>query len=108
MAMTELRRPWRTGNLIIVVFFTVPGFLMLLRHWGYLPGDLATEPTPIHSRAVVAPDFSLPDADGNMRRLSAFRGRVVLLSFWATWCPPCQAEMPALETLYQAYRHQGL
>jgi peroxiredoxin len=81
---------------------------MLLRNWGYLPSDMATAPTQVHSRAVMAPDFSLPDLDGNIRRLSSFRGRVVLLNFWATWCPPCRVEMPSLEALYQAYRHQGL
>jgi peroxiredoxin len=108
MAMLDLRRLLKTGPLIIVVFFAVAGFLMLLRTWGYLAGGIATETTPIHTRAVVAPDFSLLDPDGNLRRLSDFRGRVVLLSFWATWCPPCRSEMPALEALYQAYKHQGL
>jgi peroxiredoxin len=107
MAMTDLQRLWRTRPLIIVVFFAVPGFLMLLHTWGYLPGGIATDTTPIHTRAVLAPDFSLPDADGNLRRLSSFRGRVVLLNFWATWCPPCRSEMPSLEALYQAYKHQG-
>jgi thiol-disulfide isomerase/thioredoxin len=106
-AMTELRRPWSTGHLILVVFFVVPGFLLLLRNSGYLSGDLPTEPTPLHSQALAAPDFALLDLDGNSRRLSSFRGKVVLLNFWATWCPPCRAAMPALEALYQAYKHQG-
>jgi peroxiredoxin len=90
-----------------MVFFAVPGLLMLLYTWGYLPGGIATETTQTHTRAVVAPDFSLPDPKGNLRRLSSFRGRVVLLNFWATWCPPCRSEMPSLEALYQAYKHQG-
>jgi peroxiredoxin len=105
--MAALRRLWRIGHLIIVVFLTVPGFLLLLRHWGYLPTGPALEPVRMESRAVVAPDFSLPDSDGNVRRLSSFRGRVVLLNFWATWCQPCRAEMPSLEALYQGYKHQG-
>jgi peroxiredoxin len=107
MAMTELRRPWRTGHFIIVVFFAVPGVLLSLRNWGYLPGDVPTEPTLVHSRALAAPDFSLPDLDGNSHRLASFRGKVVLLHFWAAWCPPCRAAMPSLEDLYQAYKHQG-
>jgi peroxiredoxin len=107
MAMAELRRPWRTGHLIIVAFFAVPGVLLSLRNWGYLPGGLPTEPALVHSRALAAPDFSLPDLDGNSHRLSSFRGKVVLLHFWATWCPPCRAAMPSLEALYQAYQHQG-
>jgi peroxiredoxin len=80
---------------------------MLLHTWGYLLGGSATETVPIHTRAVVAPDFSLLDAGGHLRRLSSFRGRVVLLNFWATWCPPCRSEMLSLEALYQAYKHQG-
>jgi peroxiredoxin len=108
MAMAELRRPWRTGHLVIVVFFAVPGLLLSLRNWGYLAGDLPAEPTLVHSQALAAPDFSLPDLDGNSHRLSSFRGKVVLLSFWATWCSPCRAAMPSLEAVYQTYKHQGL
>ena len=105
--MAELPRPWRTGHLTIVILFAVPGLLLSLRHWGYLPGALPTEPALVHNRALAAPDFSLPDLDGNSRRLSSFHGKVVLLHFWATWCSPCQAAMPSLEALYQAYKHQG-
>lgn len=43
----------------------------------------------------------LADADGQLHRLSEFRGQVVLVNLWATWCPPCIAEMPGLENLYQ-------
>ena len=46
------------------------------------------------------PDFSLPDMDGELHALQDYRGRVVLINFWATWCPPCRREMPALEQLH--------
>ena len=49
----------------------------------------------------VAPDFVLPDMQGQVVRLSQLRGKVVLLNVWATWCPPCRKEMPTMETLYQ-------
>lgn len=55
-----------------------------------------------------APDFTLTDLDGNAVRLSDFRGKVVFLNFWATWCPPCRAEMPAMEELYREYRDKGV
>ncbi|MGQ9489217.1 MAG: TlpA family protein disulfide reductase [Anaerolineae bacterium] len=56
----------------------------------------------------VAPDFALPTADGQMVRLKDLRGQVVLLNFWATWCPPCKAEMPDLDALHREYgaRHR--
>lgn len=46
-----------------------------------------------------APDFALPGLDGGTIRLSDFRGKVVMLNFWATWCPPCRAEMPEIAKL---------
>ncbi|MCS5695131.1 TlpA family protein disulfide reductase [Desulfofundulus thermocisternus] len=48
-----------------------------------------------------APDFTLTTADGEELSLSDFRGRPVVLNFWATWCPPCRAEMPAIQSFYE-------
>jgi peroxiredoxin len=55
----------------------------------------------------VAPDFSAPNLDGQAMRLSAYRGQVVLVSVWATWCPPCREEMPSMERLYQKLADRG-
>ncbi len=51
-----------------------------------------------------APDFSLKAADGKVYSLSAYRGKAVLLNFWATWCPACVEEIPSLKALAQRYK----
>ncbi len=51
-------------------------------------------------------DFVLPDLNGRPVRLSDFKGRVVVLNFWTTWCPDCRREMPALETLHQRFKER--
>jgi peroxiredoxin len=55
-----------------------------------------------------AADFSLPDINGKNLSLSSFRGKVVILSFWATWCPSCKEEMPRFNTLYNEMKSRGL
>ena len=57
---------------------------------------------------VPAPDFTLSSLDGNRVKLSDFRGKAVLLNFWATWCPPCKVEMPWFEDLQKQYGKDGL
>jgi peroxiredoxin len=63
-------------------------------------------PPPL-SRGGDAPDFRLASLDGRERSLESVRGQVVLLNFWATWCKPCEDEMPAMGRLYTALRDQG-
>lgn len=52
-------------------------------------------------------DFTLPDLDGEPRQLSEWDGDLVLLNFWATWCPPCKKEMPMFQDRYEQYANQG-
>jgi len=64
-------------------------------------------PSAPASEGHAAPDFRLPALDGAEQSLSALRGHVVLLNFWATWCKPCEDEMPAMQRLYDALAGTG-
>ena len=56
----------------------------------------------------LAFDFSLDDVSGQRIKLSDLRGHPVVVNFWATWCPPCRQELPALQSAYQRFRDQGV
>ena len=56
----------------------------------------------------AAPDFALPNPDGKKLALKDFRGKVVFLNFWASWCEGCREEMPSMERLYQEFKGKGL
>ena len=56
----------------------------------------------------LAPRFTLRNLKGNHESLESYRGQVVVLNFWATWCAPCRVEMPSFENLYRRYRSEGM
>lgn len=58
--------------------------------------------------APAAKDFQVPTPDDRRLRLSDFKGKVVLLNFWATWCKPCEEEMPSMERLHRKFKDRGL
>lgn len=66
---------------------------------------VATTPAPRENHP--APDFTLVDLAGSQVRLGDLRGQVVLVNVWATWCPPCRAEMPMIQAAYEQYRERG-
>ena len=70
----------------------------------------SAEPEPLHLVADTppAPEFNLKDIDDKRHLLSAYRGRVVIVNFWATWCPPCRFELPSMDKAYQILRQQDV
>lgn len=93
-----------TGLLLLVMVVFGISWIQFTR----LPLDAANLDQLIAapSTGFLANDFSLTGLDGKSYQLSAFRGKPVILNFWATWCPPCRAEMPAFERVWQRY-NQG-
>lgn len=76
--------------------------------WTWLsraPEGLNDVASPVAGRP--APDFTLTSSAGQSVKLGELRGKVVILNFWATWCPPCREEMPGMEQLYQRYKSRG-
>ena len=59
------------------------------------------------SSSAPAPDFTLPSNAGKTVNLSQYKGQVVMINFWATWCGPCRQEMPLLESIYKKYNKMG-
>lgn len=68
---------------------------------------IETSPATSTSIGAIAPDLAFPDPDGNIRKLSDLRGKVVLLDFWASWCRPCRGENPHVVAMYQKYHDKG-
>ena len=77
-----------------------------------LPGSLVDQLKKsgfaVPAKPFAADDFTLANLDGSKASLSSFKGKVVFLSFWATWCGPCKQELPSIEALYQKLSSRGL
>ena len=79
-----------------------------MRRMIWVAGLLLASTVAHAQEAQKAPPLALKDIRGRTVRLSDYKGRVVLLNFWATWCPPCRAEMPDLVKMQREYAKQGL
>lgn len=73
--------------------------------WG-MPSQSSFPTVPVTVN-YPAPELTLTDTEGISRSLVDYRGQVVLVNLWATWCPPCKEEMPALQSFYSKYKDQG-
>jgi peroxiredoxin len=86
--------------------------LILGLAWIFLSADKSGASTagkvPAPQQGFLAPDFELKTTTGETIKLSDLRGQAVLVNLWATWCPPCRAEMKSIEKVYNEYKDQGL
>ena len=101
--MEEISTRYKTGILILLFGIGV-GTLFIL-----IGNDINFKFTKLPAVRVgtPAPDFSFPDLDGKIVSLSDYKGKLVLLNIWATWCRPCVSEMPSMEKLYNKFKKEG-
>ena len=85
--------------------------LLLGLAWIWVSADRSGTSTagqvPAPQQGFLAPDFELKTPAGETIKLTELRGQAVLVNLWATWCPPCRAEMQTIETIYNGYKDQG-
>jgi len=91
----------RRNNILFVGFMLLATVTVLPAFDGWSMGSR------VPAVGMQVEDFQLTDLDGNQQSLSQYRGKVVLLNFWATWCKPCTTEMPAMQATYDKLRDKG-
>jgi thiol-disulfide isomerase/thioredoxin len=87
----------------VAVAFYIP-FLQKSTNISVVSADIASVPAEVQ---FDAPSLSLIDVHGIQHSLSDYRGQVVLVNLWATWCPPCKAEMPVIQNFYSKHQNDG-
>jgi cytochrome c biogenesis protein CcmG/thiol:disulfide interchange protein DsbE len=107
--MTESKLLIQRRKTLPLIFLGLGIFLIALSAYFILRDsssqtDFSTVPIKVN---FAAPDLALTDTQGVTRSLADYRGQVVLVNLWATWCPPCKQEMPALESFYNKHKEQG-
>jgi peroxiredoxin len=93
-------------------FFTIAALILVLGAawiWISIPGEDSTTQGELQvpQSGFYAPDFTLETIDQESYTLSELRGRPILVNFWASWCPPCRSEMPAMQRVYEDLQEQG-
>jgi thiol-disulfide isomerase/thioredoxin len=88
----------KTGLIIIVALLALLGGITAKE---FLSSAAQTSPSPL-------PDFNLADVSGNQHSISEWQGKILIINFWATWCPPCRKEIPEFIALQEQYAPNGL
>jgi peroxiredoxin len=93
-------KPRRSSTVLVVI-------ALLVALAGLPAFDVWSMGSRVPTVGMQAEDFRLTDLAGKEQSLSQYRGKIVLLNFWATWCKPCTTEMPAMQTIYDKLRDKG-
>jgi len=111
--MTSKEKNLAKSGLILIG--SIIGIMLVVGVIGYIGGKVSNNGNVTNQQVsgssapeenANAPDFSLKTINNTTVRLSDYRGKVVFLNFWATWCPPCRMELPAMEKLYEKLKNQ--
>ena len=92
-------------RIILYTLLLIAGICWTLLSKAPSAGSNSAEAAP--QAGFAAPDFTLNTPAGETYTLSELKGKAVLVNLWATWCPPCRAEMPAIQKIYDEYKDQG-
>ena len=103
MSATSSRKILPLVLLVLGILLVASSTIFILRN---RPQETDFSTVPIKIRAP-APELTLNDTQGVSRSLADYRGQVVLVNLWATWCPPCKEEMPTLQGFYDAHKEDG-
>ncbi len=102
-------RGWFYGNItvaIAIILIAIGGFIIAFQKENS-PAPLPSEVKATETTGQSAIDFSLSDLNGETVKLSDYQGQVVMVNFWASWCPPCTAELPTIQAFYDAHKADG-
>lgn len=103
----ERRRDWQTIA-VLLLFLALGLGLVSLRDVGQPQRTVSVEGADAAAKAAqIAPNFTMPSLGGGTIGLADYKGKVVLVNIWATWCPPCVREIPRLQRTYEQYKDQG-
>jgi peroxiredoxin len=112
MTVTSKPKDSRIAYFLVAVVAAIAGFSVYHFGLSHLSHHLNAPPNPLTSKSLELvgrqrPEFSLTDLEGHEHSITQWDGRVVLVNFWATWCPPCRKEIPAFMEVLNRYRDRG-